>query len=98
MNFSPDIKLRLLKDTVIVKVLPANVSTGGIFIPATHSSINLIRAKILYRGSKFRFKNDVFFGDIVYVPEHFGTVIDLDQPDIKIYDGEDIYAFKPYIM
>lgn len=94
MNFTPDINLRLLKDTVIVRVLKDKVSSGGIIIPDTSSGINLVRAELLYKGSKFRFSKDVFLCDIVYVPEHFGTVIDLDNPDIKIYDGEDVYAYE----
>lgn len=96
MNFTPDINLRLLKDTIIVKVLKDKVSAGGIIIPETSSGINLIRAMVIKIGSSFRFKHDVMFGDIVYVPEHFGTILDLNNSDYKIYDGEDVYAVEDF--
>lgn len=92
MNFTTETKLRLLKDTVIVQVMPEKQYHSIILPDNTRNGIDLIKAKVITIGSKFRHSSDITVGDIVYVPSHFGTVLDLDNPDIKIFDGEDVLA------
>lgn len=83
----------LLGDTILVNVQYKEQLSDIIITPdKRNDGVDLIKATVLSIGKKFRHKNDIEVGDIVFVPRHFGTVIDSYFPNVKIFDGEDVIA------
>lgn len=83
----------LLGDTLLLKVNESKQISNIIITPEKRDfSTDLVEGTVMNIGKRFRHKHDVKIGSIVMVPRHFGTVLDNAQPDIKVFDGEDVQA------
>jgi len=93
----------LLKDVVILKLHKRPTGTiSGLVLPEAHRvPIELIPGEVIMIGSKFRFKNEVDLGDILWVPSQFGNAVNQFDESIRFYDGEDCHAImkkKDYVQ
>lgn len=86
----------LLKDVIIVKLhsRPTGTITGLVLPQSQKVPLELIPGEVLKIGTKFRFKNEVSEGDIVWVPSHFGNAVHQLDETVRFYDGEDVMAFQ----
>jgi len=84
----------LLKDVVIIRLHKRPTGTiSGLFIPDKHRvPIELIPGTVLKIGTKFRFKEEVSVGDVLWVPSQFGNAVHQLDEYIRFYDGEDCQA------
>lgn len=88
----------LAKDVIGVTHISSPIESSIIEIPETaKDSVRtvLVKAQVRLIGSKFRFKDEVKVGDLVYVPYHLGNrmhSIMFDGKVLILYDGEDVLA------
>lgn len=89
----------LLKDVVIVKLHKRPTGTiSGLFLPkAQRVPLELIPGEVLKIGTKFRWKDKVKVGDIVWVPSQFGNKVHQLDEYVRFYDGEDVAAVESKI-
>lgn len=84
---------RFLKDVVVVRFEDNGYKGDLVLPPGIKHSEKIGTATVVVAGSKFRFKDDVKPGDVVYVDTWLGTRRKFeDVGDVVVYDGEDIIA------
>lgn len=90
---------KLLGDTILVEHISVPTTSNLIEIPETaQHSIHTtnVQAKVIGVGTKCR--HDLIHGDVVLVPYHLGTRLDIIKyprasgNSLIIYDGEDVLA------
>lgn len=86
--------MKLLKDTIMVRVDTAGLKSQIIYIPETADKgyVHSVEAKVLEIGSEFCHKDLVKVGDVVIVPNHLGNRHFINGEEVRIYDGEDVLA------
>lgn len=85
-------KHRWLKDVAVLEML--GPASGRIQLLQGTVLQDTVRGKIVAMGNKFRFKDDVKIGDVVFVSEKFGTRRIINDKPVRVYDGEDILAIE----
>lgn len=88
----PNPKYNWLKDVVVLEM--CEEVSGRIELLQGTKLQTVIRGKIYAMGKKFRFKDDVKLGDIVFVSDHFGTIREIDGKIVRVFDGEDILGVE----
>jgi len=86
-----------LKDVVVVQFHDNGYKGDLLVLPKDikHSE-KIGTATIVAMGNKFRFKDDVAVGDVLYVDTWLGTRRKFDKVgDVVVYDGEDIIGVVP---
>mgnify|MGYP007100113774 CR=1 FL=1 len=84
-----------LKDVVVVQFADNGYKGDLLVLPRDikhHEKIGT--ATIVAMGNKFRFKDEVSVGDMLYVDTWLGTRRHFEK-DVVVYDGEDIFGVVP---
>lgn len=89
--------MRFIGDVLVVEHIGKNIESKIIHIPDdVRNELKPIKAIVVGIGEKFKYKDDVWTGDIVLVPEHLGSRNRIpDNPKAIVYDGDDVLAVFP---
>jgi len=84
----------LLKDVVILRLhkKPTGTFSGLVLPDSQRVPLELIPGEVLKIGTKFRHKNEVEIGDILFVPSQFGNAVSQFDEMVRFFDGEDCHA------
>lgn len=82
-----------LKDVVVVRFKDNGYKGHLVLPPGIKHSDRLGQAEVISIGTKFRFKDDIEPGDLVWVDTYLGTRRTYeDKGELVTYDGEDVFG------
>ena len=84
---------KLIGDKIVATLLEDQFPCNLIIVPEiANPTSNGLKARVLFVGSSFRFKNEIDVGDVVIVKKYIGDPLTKFDDKTRVFHGEDVIA------